>query len=318
MPRQAQQHGQAGGSLPGWEGKAPARWGGLAAPQQLLPRSAWGRAGTGLAGTAAAAAAASPGLSRAGLSNLKAIKAIISASSGLAPGCREAATTDHALDAAGPRTRLSPRLLPPAPAPWGSTPQSTSIGHPGEHPAGVWPWDGAAPVPTKLPAQWGRGTALPSQRHPAPATNRHGGFSARFSHALAAGLGVPRGWQRGGCSWGAGRGLGFLQSLPRTPSCWGTPPRWWDRRGGGGSPGGLGEAPKGQGWHRAPPAAPWHPQRRGATGSPPPRAEQLSRSLLVRKLNIVLRHIFCFFTCEIFLSEPVNVQISSGGLSYVF
>lgn len=51
---------------------------------------------------------------------------------------------------------------------------------------------------------------------------------------------------------------------------------------------------------------------------PPPRTKQLSRSLLVRKLNIVLRHIFCFFTCEIFLSEPVNVQISSGGLSYVF
>lgn len=60
------------------------------------------------------------------------------------------------------------------------------------------------------------------------------------------------------------------------------------------------------------------PRRVGAGGPPSSGTAQLSRSLLVRKLHIVLRHIFCFFTCEIFLSEPVNVQISSGGLSYVF
>lgn len=52
--------------------------------------------------------ATAPGLSLAGLWNLKAIKAITSTRSGLAPGCREPATTHHVLDAAGPRTRLSP------------------------------------------------------------------------------------------------------------------------------------------------------------------------------------------------------------------
>lgn len=53
----------------------------------------------------------------------------------------------------------------------------------------------------------------------------------------------------------------------------------------------------------------------GRTGSPLLGQRTVKQKLLVRKLHIVLRHIFCFFTCEIFLSEAVNVQISSGGLS---
>lgn len=113
------------------------------APLRLLPRlSIHRRLGEGLCrgpgpvGTAGAAVVEPPGLSRAGLSNLKAIKAIISARSGLAPGCREAATTDHVLDAAGPRTRLSPTPAPthtltrtePAPA-RGRTGQGRVRGH---------------------------------------------------------------------------------------------------------------------------------------------------------------------------------------------
>lgn len=82
--------------------------------------------------------------------------------------------------------------------------------------------------------------------------------------------------------------------------------------------GAWGRLPKGRAGTEPPQPLPGTPSAGVRWVPPPPRVEQLSRSLLVRKLNIVLRHIFCFFTCEIFLSEPVNVQISSGGLSYVF
>lgn len=107
-----------------------------------------------------AAATALPGLSRAGLSNLKAIKAIISASSGLAPGCGEAATTDHALDAAGPRTRLSPRLLPPVP--WGSALQNPAA----IHTSSGCPALGLSPSgPRGCPIPWGCHVVVATQSH---------------------------------------------------------------------------------------------------------------------------------------------------------
>lgn len=94
---------------------------------------------------------------------------------------------------------------------------------------------------------------------------------------------------------------------PNSVTPWPPPPRLRARSSGSRS------SSRGENHPRAPGGT-----RRGGGVPHSPGSAQLSRSLLVWKLHIVLRRIFCFFTCEIFLSEPVNVQISSGGLSYVF